>query len=145
MMMGTPGTGKSTMLKAIRNTYEFLYDGDYEKPKIGFHKASKLGSIMKSDPDLFRKISSCAVLFIDDLGFLGESEVVNDYGVKRRPIEAIIESRYDNMATTFFTTNLTQQQLYERYGGRIYSRFCEMCTFVPMTGQDYRQIKINQP
>lgn len=144
MMMGTPGTGKSTMLKAIRNTFDFLYDEDYEKPKMNYCKASQLGGIMKNDPERFRRICGSEVLFVDDLGFLGESEVVNDYGVKRRPIEAILEGRYDSMSTTVFTTNLTRQELYDRYGERIHSRLCEMCMFIMMTGQDYRQLKISE-
>jgi hypothetical protein len=68
-----------------------------------------------------------------------ESEMVNDYGVKARPIEDIIEHRYDRQLLTVCTTNLTAGEIRDKYGERIYSRICETFSMVPVNGMDFRQ------
>ena len=106
-----------------------------------FVKASELGEVLKRDKDGYKALKSVTCLFIDDLGFNGESEMVNDYGVKARPIEDIIEYRYDRQLMTVCTTNLTAGEIRTKYGERIYSRICESFSMVAVAGTDYRQLR----
>ena len=142
LLLGLPGTGKTTILDALMRSIMFLYVKEISSGKMSVFcvKASELGNIMKHDFERFDKIKRCTVLFIDDIGFGGECEVVNDYGVKRKPIEEIIEKRYDLMLTTICTSNLTAAQIGQRYGQRIDSRIAEMFEVIAFKGQDFRRL-----
>lgn len=141
LLFGTPGTGKTTFMRAMYMTVGFLYREEISRYEITnrYTKASELGAILKTDKDDYKRLKSGTCLFIDDLGFNGESEMVNDYGVKARPIEDIIEFRYDRQLMTVCTTNLTSGEIKEKYGERIFSRICETFAMVPVNGQDFRQ------
>lgn len=141
LLFGTPGTGKTTFMQAMWMTIGFLYQEEISRREIrsSFIKASELGSLLKTDKDGYKAVKGATCLFIDDLGFTGESEVVNDYGVKARPIEDIIEHRYDKQLFTVCTTNLTEGEIREKYGDRIHSRICEQFMMIPVVGMDYRQ------
>lgn len=81
-------------------------------------------------------------LIIDDLGT--ESEKYTSYGTASDVmVQYVIPFRYAVYPRwrTFFTTNLTKEQLRNRYGERCFSRLCEMCAFVPLTHADRRMSK----
>lgn len=140
LLLGTPGTGKTTFMRAAFMTIGFLYREEIGSRKLTsrWTKASELGALLKTDKDAYKAIKDATILCIDDLGFNGESEVVNDYGVKARPIEDIIEHRYDRQLMTICTSNLTEGEIREKYGERIYSRICEAFSIVAVAGMDYR-------
>jgi DNA replication protein DnaC len=142
LLYGTPGTGKTTFMKAMWMTVGFIYQEEISRKNIvnRYIKASELGALLKQDKDAYKAVKSATCLFIDDLGFTGESEVVNDYGVKARPIEDIIEHRYDRQLLTVCTTNLTEGEIREKYGDRIHSRLCEQFAMLSVAGADYRQM-----
>lgn len=142
LLYGTPGTGKTTFMRAMWMTIGFIYKDEIGRHEISsrYIKASELGQLLKQDKEGYKAVKSATCLFIDDLGFNGESELVNDYGVKARPVEDIIEHRYDRQLMTVCTTNLTAAEIRARYGERIYSRICETFSMVAVTGQDYRQM-----
>lgn len=81
-------------------------------------------------------------LIIDDLGI--ESETYNAYGNIGDVMQTVIEYRYKVFPQfkTYFTTNLNDEELKNRYGARCYSRLNEMCAFVKMEGTD-RRLKNN--
>ena len=135
LLMGGVGTGKSTYMKAIERITRFC---NQDAVTVAV-KASECGEFMKNDPDFFRKIKTADFLFIDDFGFGGETEMVNNYGVKSFPINDIIEKRYDSGKLTVFTTNLSGKQIEAHYGERIHSRLCEMCNVVLFKNVDYRK------
>jgi len=67
-------------------------------------------------------------LMIDDLG---TEDNINDFGNKTNVIQDLIEERYesfkkDKFPNLFITTNLTKDQLIERYGARSIDRLSEM-------------------
>ena len=140
LLYGTPGTGKTTFMRAMFMTVNFLYSDELSRNELSsrYTKASELGAILKTDKEEYKRLKSATCLFIDDLGFNGESELVNDYGVKARPIEDIVEHRYDRQLMTVCTTNLTAGEIRAKYGERIYSRICETFAMVPVNGQDFR-------
>ena len=140
LLFGTPGTGKTTFMRAMFMTVNFLYNEELSRNEIvsRYTKASELGALLKQDKDEYKKLKSATCLFIDDLGFNGESEMVNDYGVKAKPIEDIVEHRYDRQLMTVCTTNLTSAEIRDKYGDRIYSRICETFSMLPVNGQDFR-------
>lgn len=140
LLMGTTGTGKTTMMLSVYDVLQALYREEIADNEVSFYytKASEIGGIMKTNEQNFKRLKQSMVLFVDDLGFNGESEVVNDYGVKRKPIEDIIEYRYDKQLATIFTTNLNEDMIKDTYGKRVHSRMREEFLFLPMTGIDYR-------
>lgn len=142
MLYGTPGTGKTCLLQAIHRTLIYLYTNEVvssQQVVIRYVKASALGEMLKDDRDNYKKHLGCTVLLIDDIGFSGEAEMVNDYGSRRYPVEEIIEHRYDRRLMTICTSNLTKPDFEKHYGQKIFSRFCEMFAFVPMSGRDLRK------
>lgn len=79
-------------------------------------------------------------LMIDDIGL--ESDMSKNYGNAIRPVTEILYDRYElyrrDMILTHATTNLTQNQLEQKYGERLYSRFKEMFQILGLTGGDRR-------
>lgn len=142
MLYGTTGTGKTCIMQSVQRTLVQLYRNDTSSsaPRLVYVKASALGEMLKDEKERYKSCQNATVLFIDDLGFGGEEEMVNDYGSKRYPIEEVIEHRYDRKLMTICTSNLTKQEFEKHYGIKIYSRFCEMFAFVPMNGKDMRRI-----
>lgn len=139
VLYGTPGTGKSTYMRAVERAARMAHDTDSPRPSIRWEKASDLGYLLKNNPEGWDAVKKCKLLLLDDIGFSGEAEVVNNYGVIARPVTELIEFRYDAQLHTVMTTNLLRKELREKYGERIWSRLCEMAVFVKMNGRDWRQ------
>jgi DNA replication protein DnaC len=53
----------------------------------------------------------------------------------------LLKERYVNVPhnRTMVTTNLTPEQMKEKYGERVYSRMREMFNVIPIAGSDLRQ------
>jgi len=140
LLMGVPGTGKTTFMHAMFRSIIFANKRNDLGRCCRMVTASSLGEMMKNDVEGYKKLKASKVLFIDDVGFGGECEMVNNYGVKEKPVNDILEYRYDKMLHTVMTTNLSGEQLCDRYGERIYSRLREMCVTILFTGQDFRKL-----
>lgn len=81
-------------------------------------------------------------LVIDDLGT--ENEDFMQYGQRANPIAELLEKRYDlsfhrDRVRTIVTSNLTDQQLKERYGFRVFDRLREMFAVVTVKGESLRK------
>lgn len=120
-LCGLCGTGKTTLLYAIRDATNFLID---HNPRYvtteGMHIRSAR-DISKLEPYEMRMLYEHPCVAIDDLG--EEPVEVMHYGNVSTPIVDIIEHRYNRNLPTFFTTNLTSP---ERYGKRVCDRLNEM-------------------
>lgn len=137
MLMGLCGTGKTTLLRAVYRALKALYhDEDY---RIFLRTAGDIVRLAKDDKQAYRHLMDSDVLLMDDLGFMGEGEMLNDYGNKSMPMVDMMEYRYRYHLTTICTTNLDPSQMKNRYGDRIYSRNAQFFTFAPFTGDDYRR------
>ena len=140
LLRGTPGTGKTTIMNSVYQTLKQLYKDEIQQKRmvIRYVKASETGVMLKDDRDEYLNVRKAAVLFIDDMGYSGTAENVNNYGVKTNPIIDIIEHRYDRQLMTLITTNLTESEILETYGQRVHSRIVEMCKWITFDGYDYR-------
>lgn len=76
---------------------------------------------------------------------LGTEDIGYRYGEKINVFEKMIQLRYDVWRSkgikTYFTTNLTNEQLEQKYGFRCWSRLCEMCQSVVINESDKRKLR----
>lgn len=80
-------------------------------------------------------ILNCELLIVDDLG----TELANGFTTSQ--LYYFIEERHMNQKSTIISTNLSFQELRERYSERIFSRFTGYYNFYMIAGDDIR-IKI---
>ncbi len=152
-VFGNTGTGKTFNFKIYEMIYTKL------SPEVGGRKFSPLSYINNDTfmvahvdeikkgakslgEDYIKRLSSVRNLVIDEFGG-GENEEINDYGTKSNPIIEVINARYrsmrDNLLITHFTSNLTKEEIYKKYGERIYDRLREMCIWLPFEGESKRK------
>lgn len=72
------------------------------------------------------------VLIIDDIGAERNSEFVDE------TLYHLINTRYEKLLPTFFTSNLSPKELAEKNGDRLVSRIIGMCNVVKLEGKDRR-------
>ena len=72
------------------------------------------------------------LLVIDDLG----KENLTPWASEM--LFTIIDERYRNMKAVIITTNLMPKELSQHIDEAIMSRLAEMCTFIKVSGEDYR-------
>lgn len=134
MVVGPMGIGKTFLFKIFRSN-------PYQSFKLV--SAKNIAKAAKADSNsFFESIKKWfepniannffgqrqLALMIDDLG---TEENINDFGNKTNVIQDLIEERYesfkkDKLPNLFITTNLTKDQLTERYGARVVDRLSEM-------------------
>lgn len=144
-LLGRIGSGKTRRLQYLHDIKQVAMI-----PAMEFGDAWACNT---DNPEEFKDFCRCAAprwdvvprtyndLIIDDLGT--EAEKYVSYGnfcdVMR---DLVIPMRYNAFkalgARTHFTSNLTKDQIKERYGDRCFSRLCEMCGFIYCTHTDRR-------
>ncbi len=132
LIMGTYGTGKTHLAAAITN---YIID-NYEIP-VRFITSVELLDYLKefgseSSKVYLEEAKKIDLLVIDDLG----KEKVTEWVEEK--LFQIINARYENELPIVITTNHNQQKLKEQVGGAVFSRLCEMCDRVIVTGKDRR-------
>ncbi len=140
VISGNVGTGKSFMAGCICSAVD----------ELGFNTlfltAYELNSILLryhtapiGEKELYAQLlCDCDLLVIDDLG----SEPVYK-NVTEEYLLMILSRRAANEFPTIITTNLTQEQLLDRYGDRTLSRINDKRRgiFLELKGEDLRRIK----
>ena len=131
MFCGLVGNGKTTMVKALNKATCWWssmrgFDGEYKSFTIVTAKDVVKGCV--SVPQ------ACELLAIDDLGEEPVERV--EYGSVHTPLVDLLEQRYNRQLFTIITTNLTSQEIREKYGLRIRDRLREM-----MYKIDFKQTK----
>lgn len=136
LFMGDAGLGKTHLSLSI--VYELLNKGF----DVVYGSAYNLFAAMENDHfsnrnnDSFNAAVSCDLLVIDDLG----SEFVSPY------IQAmfynVVNTRLLSNKPTIINTNLTMQEIEQKYTPRISSRFIGSFTAKKFIGNDIRQIKM---
>ena len=122
MFLGEKGTGKTLSMQLASKIWGYLR-GNY-----AFISTDKLSLKFANEGAESLLMLEKIPLFLDDLGT--EMPTYNSYGNKVDVISTLLFMRYESKAPTFCTTNLTIEQLKERYGERLADRFKQM--FVPV-------------
>jgi DNA replication protein DnaC len=124
LLFGKPGRGKTHLCKCI----------------VGGLRVMPMALLVAQCGDDYfanaRDIERYGDMALDDLGVTEEKAYGKDM------VPGIIDARWrafsDFNASTFITTNLTPDQLKERYDARIISRILGMCVPFTIEGDDYR-------
>lgn len=133
IIIGNPGSGKTLLFEIVQKITN-------PQSESAFIKLNVLDVVLDFNNKnvghaVFQKWKSKNIFF-DDLGTEGIGHL---YGEKVEVFEKFIQIRYDlfrsHKLKTHFTSNLSYQQLNERYGMRCMSRLNEMCKVV-MLGQN---------
>ena len=164
LLYGRPGTGKSTMARAIRRLALTLREsfgpagidrqqrmrGTFFDPETRrqyeamadrvivptFATALDLAALAEKDREKFAQLIGVGFLIIDDIG--PEPGRVNNYGTEYLPVVEAVQARYDSMRPTIITTNLGNQEIVNRYGLRVLDRLNEMCERIAYSGPSFR-------
>lgn len=138
LLTGKPGTGKTTMMAALHRLSLCNRPGE-ERLKIKWVKASAMGAMLKNAPQDWEAVKAAKLLFVDDIGFTGECEVANNFGVTAFPFVELVEARYDKRLATVISTNLAPSRLSGMYSQKIADRLFEMCEVVEVNGTNFRR------
>lgn len=128
IIFGSTGTGKTHALYAIANHTKEKVE-NFVAMLVEFRDYMHRGIYFEK----IKELQNQKTLFIDDLGAEKTSEFVVEF------LYLIFNGRYvKGNVHTVITTNLTLDEIEERYGSRIVSRMSEMLTFINLTGDDKR-------
>ncbi|MGP7817742.1 ATP-binding protein [Niallia sp. 01092] len=138
LMMGSTGTGKSHLAKAIAKTA-------YEKNlSTAFIEATELFEMIKSTfghdrhkEILMNEFISFDVVVIDDVGL--ETKKQSEVSWTVSEWTSLINAR--SKKSTVFTTNLDDSSLGEIIGKRAFSRMYDNTKFIDLFTDDYRKKK----
>jgi len=134
MLAGTNGVGKTTMARAFQSVVNMILPKMHTDIKGVLFTTAK--DIMNGcwHPD---RLKEEPILIIDDLG--DESSETRQYGNISTPVIDVLEARYDKQLYTFITTNLTADQIQDKYGLRIRDRLREMMMMHTIEQGSYRK------
>lgn len=137
-LCGQCGTGKTTMLKAIRLFYTqqpIIDPIDKSVIDIKIAGAKELSAVDNNTP---RTYDNTSYLAIDDLGI--EPREVLVYGNICTPLIDLMTNRYERQLVTIITSNLVPKKIREEYGSRIADRLNEMTTKIVFGDTSYRSL-----
>ncbi len=137
LFYGTVGTGKSMMSACIasdllRKGYTVLYFSSAslfdELAKVTFNRGNEDDAAYPAN-DL---IYDCDILIIDDLG----TEMTNNFTVSE--LFSLINDRFLHKRPVIISTNLSLEEIRNRYSDRIFSRLVGNFEFCRLSGPDIR-------
>ena len=133
---GSVGTGKTTLAMLVsRHALEAGRSvAIYSLPRL----LAEIRTTFDDDRgnsyvDLIDRLAAVDLLHIDDVGAEKTSEWVLEQ------LYSIVNARYENERSVIITTNLERDELVEQIRERTVSRLEEMCTLVPLYGEDARR------
>lgn len=136
---GTVGTGKSFLSGCI--AAELLQLGCaviyFSAPGL-FDTLARHSFDAKSKEalqDLYEDFYGCDLLIIDDLG----TEITNSFVTSQ--LFSCLNERYLRRKSTLISTNLSLEELRDRYSDRIFSRITSSFALCKLTGPDIRILK----
>lgn len=136
---GTVGTGKSFLSGCIAN--ELLKSGHsviYFSSSGLFDTLARYSFDIKSKETLYnfyKDLYNCDLVIIDDLG----TEVTNSFVTSQ--LFACLNERHIRQKATIISTNLSLEELRDRYSDRVFSRITSNYKICKLTGPDIRMYK----
>lgn len=137
LFSGPCGVGKTTMM--LHNFHKLFLHG--KTSLFWFPMVSGISQIkaeMNESPKTKKRLLNSEFVFIDDLGVENTSDWVSEL------VFEVLDYRSQKLKTTFISTNLTFEEIKNRYSERITSRLKEMCVFCKVEGEDHRNKKFKQ-
>ena len=137
MLCGTTGNGKSTLHQAFNRVWSVLIDNHVVHTEQPYMRDAKLFQhIMAYARNWEEVLRMYTWVGIQDMGKEpGESM---QWGRITTPVQDLIEFRYDVGLPVFITTNLTAEQIREKYQERTASRLNDMVKVIIFGDIDYR-------
>lgn len=139
---GNTGSGKTHLALAIlcSEISKIIKEENYDKYRYDFRfvtssefaRQSKINTFDKTQ-NYFRDLEECTLLIFDDLG----SESVTDF--TKENIFSLLDYRVNKKLKTIITTNLTMNEIKNKYHERVSSRLKEFGPFVEIKNSDYRE------
>lgn len=136
---GTVGTGKSFLSGCIAR--ELLQKGN----SVIYFSAAGLfdtlaryafdGKLKDNLHDLCEDLYGCDLLIVDDLG----TEITNSFVTSQ--LFSCLNERHLRSRSTLISTNISLEELRDRYSDRIFSRITSGFTLCKLTGPDIRILK----
>ena len=124
---GRYGCGKTALMRAIKPLCRPVHFVPLNDPEI---------AALMDEPEWNADAIRCSVI-LDDLG---AESAVTDYGIKRETAaEFVVRYHQRGGGRLFVTTNLTGEEIAERYTARLTSRIKELCIPLHLTGADKRK------
>ena len=136
LFYGTVGTGKSFLSGCIAK--EILQSGQaviYFSANSLFETLARHSFDTKSKESLYnfnKDLYNCDLMIIDDLG----TEVTNSFVTSQ--LFGLLNERNLRQKSTIISTNLSLEELRDRYSDRIFSRITSNYTICKLTGPDIR-------
>ena len=133
---GSVGTGKTTLAMIVSRAA--LDAGRsvaiYSLPRL----LAEIRATFESDSEgsyveFLDRLAAVDLLHVDDVG----AERTSDWVLEQ--LYAIVNARYEDERSVIITTNLERDELVEQIRERTVSRLEEMCTLVPLYGEDARR------
>lgn len=154
-MIGNPGAGKTLLFRAWGAVLQTPDGKKYFEP-FSYHSCKEVADAYEENGMKgVSKWTAGSVMYdgvkpkqihayFDDLG---AEDIVSHFGNKKEVMEGLIYDRYDRWLKfglrTYFTTNLSMEQIRERYGERVFSRIHHMCNIIYLGAKkdstDFRQ------
>lgn len=136
---GTVGTGKSFLSGCIAK--ELLQAGNsviYFSSSALFNTLARYAFDMKAKEasgEFYEDFYNCDLLIIDDLG----TEITNSFVTSQ--LFSCLNERHLRGKSTLISTNISLEELRDRYSDRIFSRITSGFTLCKLTGPDIRILK----
>lgn len=141
LFTGDYGTGKSALLKATVAFIDKYYSDkaiDNGIPSPIYTLSQAMANKFKDNDEIsINRMKTTAVLAIDDLGY--EPKDVYYFGTLAHPFEEILMERYDRKRIVLISSNMSLDQIGERYGSHIKDRIKQMVYVIEFRGKSKRK------
>lgn len=125
-VFGRYGCGKTALMQAIKPLFRPVHFVPLNDPEI---------AALLDEPEWIADAMGCSVI-LDDLG---AESAVTDFGIKREiAAEFVVKFHREGGGRLFISTNLTGEELADRYTARLTSRIKELCIPLHLKGADKR-------